>query len=273
MYKITIQDPDMLRGGEPFSVVSHGSKIFGRIVCPAMEHEEDRSPVVVLLHGHPGGDRMMDMSLFLRENGYTAVTFSYRGVWGGKGYYRLSHNIEDTIAVVGWIRENAERLHLDAERIYLFGHSMGGFAAINAVASGLAVKGVLLMAPCDIGYTYLYDQESFLDLMSAKEIGYFTLPPDEYDDYMEKDVAANAESWYFPNLISRLPAEIPYRFICGLDDAVTPPDRHVDPLYQKMTEKGFNVKRSGWHDSHMFPCTRVRAVCTALEYLAEMEQM
>ena len=57
----------------------------------------------------------------------------------------------------------------------------------------------------------------------------------------------------------------------GLDDAVTPPDRHVDPLYQKMTEKGFNVKRSDWNDSHMFPCTRVRAACTVLEYLAEME--
>lgn len=155
MYKITIHDPETLRGGEPFFVDSHGSRIFGRIVCPFME-EDDLCPVVILLHGHPGGERMTDMSLFLREKGYAVVSFSYRGVWGSKGYYCFSHNIEDTHSVTGWVKENAQRLHLDPQRIYLFGHSMGGFAAINAVASGLAVRGVLLMAPCDIGYTYLY---------------------------------------------------------------------------------------------------------------------
>jgi len=42
------------------------------------------------------------------------------------------------------------------------------------------------MAPCNLGYTYLYNQEEFLDLMECKSNGYFNLPS---DDYMEQDTA------------------------------------------------------------------------------------
>ena len=69
---------------EVFNFESHGSKLFGRVWVPARKSEDSLCPVVILFHGHPGSDRMMDLALFLRENGFAAITFSYRGVWGSQ---------------------------------------------------------------------------------------------------------------------------------------------------------------------------------------------
>ena len=181
----------------------------------------------------------------------------------------MSHNIEDAFSVTEWVRENAERLHFDPERIYLFGHSMGGFSVLNAVADGLKVRGVIVMAPCNLGYTYLYNQEEFLDLMECKSNGYFNLPS---DDYMEQDTAKNAEKWHFSNLVPRLDKSIPYRIIGAAKDATTPPKAHVYPMYEKMVENGYDVEYIELNDGHMFPESRVQLACRVIQYINEMEE-
>jgi len=272
MYEIIFRDSHegmaVPQYNEAFNVLSHGSKIFGRVRIPALKDKESTCPAVILFHGHPGGDRMVDMALFLREAGFATISFSYRGVWGGHGEYCMSHNIEDAATVTEWVRENAERLHIKPESIYLFGHSMGGFTVLNAVADGLKVKGVIVMAPCNLGYTYLYNQEEFLDLMAAKETGYFTIPS---EDYMEKDTAENAEKWFFPNLVPRLDKNIPYRIIGAALDVTTPPKAHVYPMYEKMVENGYDVEYIELNDGHMFPESRVQLACRVIQYINEME--
>ncbi len=37
-----------------FIVNSHGDKIFGRFMLPAMATQEEKAPVLVMLHGYPG---------------------------------------------------------------------------------------------------------------------------------------------------------------------------------------------------------------------------
>ena len=130
---------------------SHGSRIFGRLLLPDFFDKESRCPVVLMLHGHPGGDKNLDIAEALRANGYAVAVISYRGVWGSHGDYLLSHNIEDVIATVAYLRQNAAEFRLDPEKVFLFGHSMGGFSALNAMARGLQVSGVVLMAPYDAG--------------------------------------------------------------------------------------------------------------------------
>jgi len=273
MYEIVFRDTHegmaVPQYNEYLCFMSHGSKVFGRVRVPARKDDDALCPVVILFHGHPGGDRMADMAHFLREVGYATISFSYRGLWGSHGYYCMSHNIEDAFSVTEWVRENAERLHFDPERIYLFGHSMGGFSVLNAVADGLKVRGVIVMAPCNLGYTYLYNQEEFLDLMECKSNGYFNLPS---DDYMEQDAAKNAEKWHFPNLVPRLDKSIPYRIIGAAKDATTPPKAHVYPMYEKMVENGYDVEYIELNDGHMFPESRVQLACRVIQYLNRMEE-
>ena len=271
-YVITIQDPMLGTLVMPFNeglqIESGGNKIFGRVLHPAFHDLKSIGPVVLMLHGHPGGDKNMDLAEWFRRNGFTVVVFSYRGVWGSHGNYCLSHNIEDTAAVAEFIRVHAEDWRVDPDRLFLFGHSMGGFAALNAMACGLKVKGAILMAPCDMGYNYLYDRTAFDDLMKSKEKGYFTLPT---EDYMERDAAAYGEHWYFLNLLPKLDSDIPYRFIGGMKDTTTPPEKHVLPLVKAMAQKGYNVKYTELPDGHMFPVTRARLAVETLRCLQEMD--
>lgn len=110
-------------------IESHGSPIFGRILLPGVDTSEERTPVAVFLHGYPGVEKNQDMPQAFRRVGMAAVEFSYRGVWGSHGYYCLSHLIEDTETVLAHLRENAEKYRIDSERIYIIGHSMGGYAS------------------------------------------------------------------------------------------------------------------------------------------------
>ena len=67
--------------------------------------DEGQGDVVLMLHGHPGGDKNLDIGEALRANGFAVAVMSYRGVWGSHGNYLLSHNIEDVISAVDFLRE------------------------------------------------------------------------------------------------------------------------------------------------------------------------
>ena len=261
-------DTPVMPCDEPLIMESHGSRIFGRLLRPAFYDEASTAPIVLMMHGHPGGDRNLDIAAYLRTNGYAVAYFSYRGIWGSQGNYCLSHNIEDVITVAAYLRENAAQYRIDPDHFYLFGHSMGGFSALNAMAAGLKVCGAILMAPCDTGYKYLHAPKEFASLMECKKIGYFHLPT---EDYMEQDAAQHAEEWYFPNLAERLDAAVPYRFIGGARDVTTPPQQHILPLLNRLQERGVDARYTELDDGHMFPVSRVRLARLALSLISEME--
>ncbi len=241
---------------------SHGSRLFGRLLLPDFFDKESRCPVVVMLHGHPGGDKNLDIGEALRAKGFAVAVFSYRGVWGSHGDYLLSHNIEDVISAVDYLRQNAATYRLDPEKVFLFGHSMGGFSAVNAMARGLQVSGAVLMAPYDAGYKYLYDRPNFDGVMASKNRGYFHLAS---ENALEEDAAENAESWNFRNLISKLDKNIPYCFIDGTKDTTS---EHMVPVVDEMKKAGFQVSHHLLEDGHMFPLHRATIARIALEHFS-----
>ena len=261
-------DTPVMPWDETLIMESHGSRIFGRLLRPAFSDETSTAPVVLMMHGQPGGDKNLDVAAYLRANGLAVAYFSYRGVWGSHGDYCLSHNIEDVISVAAYLRENAAKYRIDPQRLYLFGHSIGGFSALNAMAAGLKVSGAILMAPCDIGYRYLYHQEAVTTaLRNSVQTGYFHMPA---EDYMERDLAEHAAQWHFPQLASRLDPAIPYRFIGGARDVTTPPEQHIRPLLDLLQERGVDVTYTELNDGHMFPVSRARLATLTLEYLRQM---
>ena len=241
---------------------SHGSRIFGRLLLPDFFDKESRCPVVLMLHGHPGGDKNLDIGEALRANGFAVAVVSYRGVWGSHGDYLLSHNIEDVISTVDYLRQNAATYRLDPEKVFLFGHSMGGFSALNAMARGLKVSGAVLMAPYDAGYKYLYDRSNFDGVMASKNRGYFHLSS---ENALEEDAAQNAESWNFRNLLPKLDKTISYCFIDGTKDTTS---EHMGPVAEEMQQSGFRVDYHLLEDGHMFPLHRATIARIALEHFS-----
>ena len=242
---------------------SHGSRLFGRLLLPDFFDKESRCPVVLMLHGHPGGDKNLDIGEALRANGFAVAVMSYRGVWGSHGDYLLSHNIEDVISAVDFLRANADTYRIDPQKVFLFGHSMGGFSALNAMARGLKVSGAVLMAPYDAGYQYLYNRPNFDSVMACKESGYFNLAS---ENALEEDAAENAEKWSFRNLIASWDKRVPMAFIDGVKDTTS---TKMGPLVEEMKRAGFDVTCHLLEDGHMFPMHRATIARIAIEHFSK----
>ena len=146
------QQPDALSPAsmETFQIPSHGALLnaFVYVAAGAGPH-----PAVVLLHGFPGNERNLDLAQDMRRAGWDVLYFDYRGSWGSPGDFSFSHSIEDTAAAIALLREPAiaGRLRLDALRIVLLGHSMGGFVAVQTAAADPAVRAVGLVSAVDLG--------------------------------------------------------------------------------------------------------------------------
>jgi uncharacterized protein len=110
-------------------------------------------PTVVFLHGFPGDEKNLDLAQAVRRAGLNALVFYYRGAWGSPGTYSYSHVLEDVSAVLGWLREprTAESMRVDARRLVLVGHSLGGFVALYTAATNGQVAEVAALAPIDLG--------------------------------------------------------------------------------------------------------------------------
>lgn len=253
---------------ENLVIESHGSTIYGRILLPAFKKETDTCPVVLMFHGYPGTEQNIDIAQSLRMAGFAVLYFSYRGVWGSHGFYSFSHAMEDAQTVFAHIHENASRYRFDTERIYLLGHSVGGFVALSVMAAGLTVKGAIIIAPSDVAYKYLYDKPAFAKLMASQQKGYFTTAS---ETALEEDVCKHAEQWLFTSLAKKMNTEIPYYFIGGTQDKQTPPETYITPVFHELRAKGACVQYVEIHDGHTFPATRVHLTSLIISFLRQME--
>lgn len=252
-----------------FVALSGGSRIYCKIWIPAAESPVQRFPAVLMLHGFPGLEQNQDIAPALQRGGFAAVFFNYRGVWGGHGDYSFSHLVEDVHAVLAYLREHSEEFRIDPARIYLLGHSMGGFAALNAIAEGAKVRGAVLMAPCDLGFKFEERPEEFSEFMSRKEKGYFRL---SHEMAMEEDAAANHSRWRFAALPEWIPLNLPLHFIGGTQDVATPPVEHILPLYTALRDRGSPTSYTEIEDGHGFASHRIALTELIYKKLCAMEE-
>jgi len=250
-------------------VKSHGSNVYGRILLPAAQSRDERTPLVLLLHGYPGLEQNMDVPPALRRVGIATAYFSYRGVWGGHGDYCFSHVIEDVASVLEHLRLHADKYMIDPEKVFLVGHSMGGFATLNAIACGAAVKGAVLIAPGDIGYIYEEKRKLFDQLMLSQKYGYFRTP---YDSFLEEDVAAHAKEWRFDALAEKIPQTMPLHFIGAAEDVVVPPEQHIKPIFRLLKERGLDVTYQELQDGHTIPSCRIALIKMIYQKIAQMAE-
>jgi dipeptidyl aminopeptidase/acylaminoacyl peptidase len=108
-------------------------------------------PTALLLHGCPGLEQNLDVAAALRDRGWNAMVFHYRGCWGSAGRYDLRTIGRDVRAAVDHLRARAYP-GVDPDRIAVVGHSLGGWAAVLAAAVDRRLCAVVsCAAPADLG--------------------------------------------------------------------------------------------------------------------------
>ncbi len=133
---------------EELNFTSDGKRLNGLIY---VANGEGPHPTVVLLHGFPGNEKNLDLAQDLRTAGFNVMFFHYRGAWGSEGDFSFTHVIEDVAAATDFLRTNAETYRTDPDRLILIGHSMGGFAALEAGAKDKSIACTAGLAPADFG--------------------------------------------------------------------------------------------------------------------------
>jgi pimeloyl-ACP methyl ester carboxylesterase len=132
-----------------FSCASGNVCIFGLVYYA----EGLGNPTAVLCHGFPGMEKNSDIAQHLRQAGFNAVIFSYRGAWGSQGTFSFSGAVEDTRNIIRHVmrKKLPEPDRFDSARIVLAGHSMGAFAAFKAAAEFPAIRDAALLTVWNIG--------------------------------------------------------------------------------------------------------------------------
>jgi uncharacterized protein len=144
--------------GNPASLVeiavpSHNAQLLGALYLASGSRPH---PTAIIYHGFPGYEQNLDLAQTLRRAGYNVLAVHYRGSWGVSGNFSFQHAIEDADAEVEWITsaEVAAKYSIDATRIILIGHSMGGYMALSAAARHAQVAAAISISGASLGHRF-----------------------------------------------------------------------------------------------------------------------
>ncbi|MFC2028809.1 alpha/beta hydrolase [Chloroflexota bacterium] len=150
---------------------------------------DEPKPTVIILHGVPGIEKNYDLAHNLRSYGWNSLIFHYRGCWGSEGCYTFKTIPKDVNAAIDTLFAGSYS-QIDTSRLFLIGHSLGGWAAINVASNDLRVQGVIAIASIADPRAFSFSEEdaamnytpwlnglSPLDFITQwKELGQFSLP-------------------------------------------------------------------------------------------------
>jgi len=250
------------------AIPSGGSRINAFVYLSAGEGPH---PLVILLHGYPGYERNLDLSQAVRRAGYDALYFDYRGSWGSGGTFSFEHGLEDTDAVLAWVRDpaNIAKYHFDAHRIALVGHSTGAWYALMTATHEPADVCVAAIAAENVGW----EGQDFVINTDARTVAlnYFRStttddgPVRADPDALLEQVLKHAVAWDYLAVADKL-ASHPLLLVAAIRDTpeegVAMHGRLVDAIHRA---GGKLVRSVVFDDDHAFSSHRL-ALANALTH-------
>lgn len=213
-------------------------------------------PTVLLLHGSPGLEKNLDLAADLRDRGWNAMMFHYRGCWGSGGSYDVRTIRTDVAAAVDYLH-SGEHASVDPERIATIGHSLGGWAAVSAAARDERLRAVAVCgAVSDLAATQLSAAEI------QHEITRFVAAEPQEFMRQASEVAAQPQPVDLVSAISPRPLLI----VHGSDDEWVPVEQ-ARTLYERAREPRRYVEIEG--ANHSFSWHRLRLRGLIADWLAE----
>lgn len=218
-------------------------------------------PTLLLLHGFPGNELNADIAQAVRRAGWNALIFHYRGSWGSEGEFSFAHVLEDSATVFAAIRDpEFARMHrIDPARVSVFGHSMGGFAALHTGAAIPEARCVVSVAGANMGSIGGNLAEPAVAAAVAARF------QDWGEGYIRgvsgkalvAELLANSARFDTLALAPRL-ASRPVFLVTGLRDDVTPTASSHDPLRAALQAAGARELRElRLDDDHAFNGSRI----------------
>ncbi len=205
-------------------------------------------PTAILLHGVPGVEQNLDIAYALRDAGWNALYFHYRGCFGSEGTYDLQALPEDVLAATEWVLQQPS---VDRSRLALAGGSIGGYTALRAGAADTRFQAIVALCPLvDPAEAPLAFEmaESFADMLvgaTATELQdqWQSLPPIQSlgDQLSDRDIL----------------------LISGEADPLFPPSHH-QPLAQVLPRLAWRRMPEA---DHAFSQCRTELVSTVVHWL------
>ena len=252
---------------------SHGHQLVGHIL---VAQGAGPHPTILLLHGFPGYEQNGDLAHIFRRAGWNVMTFHYRGAWGSQGSFSFTHAFEDVSVALAMLRtpQMRERYRVDAERMVLIGHSMGGFAALLTAATDPSLHAVASLAGFHFGrFAEALRQDGEL-LASTIRDWNSCLPALRglSAEQLIQEVLDQSEQWTLDHHLDRLSQ--PSVLLLGASrDTVAPPDFHHTPLVAALEQRAApHVRSAMLHSDHAFSDTRVALASHLLTWLDEVKQ-
>jgi pimeloyl-ACP methyl ester carboxylesterase len=248
------------------SIPSHDAVMFGVFYRAA---GADLHPTVLLLHGLPGFEQNGDLAQTIRRAGWNVLIFHYRGSWGSGGTFSFGNCVEDVRAALDYLRlpENSSRLGIDARRLALIGHSMGGFlAGINAQRDE-GVLGAGLISAWNPG-AFATRPSPQLDKSQLEEFRGDTGPLNGASaEGLLEEAKKNAAAWdvaAHPNLWKGRPV-----LVVVADDFLHADDIAIAESVRKAP--GGNVTEVQMTTDHGYSDHRIQLAATVLGWLKQLE--
>ena len=260
-------DPEYPPGMHGLRLPSHDAHLLGVLYTAAGPGPH---PTLMLLHGFPGNERNFDLAQIIRRTGWHVLVFHYRGSWGSEGAFSFRHVLEDTRAVLDYLREKADHYAIDPDQIVLAGHSMGGWAALMSaderVAGVASIAGWNAGAVAEIVEDFPEAQDQLRDYFAGE------LAPLQRTsgDALRDEVIANGDKW---NLLQRATVltHQPVLLVAGKRDTGVVPFVHHTPVVNAFEAAGATQLTEVWLDSdHIFSDKRIALAQTLLDWLATL---
>ena len=226
---------------EALAFKSEGSLIYGQVLVPSAKFVGAR-PCVIFCHGFAGFTRWDDVAHDLCRAGIAVVIPHHRGAWGSEGEYTVSGCIRDAENLARWAMDaaTAAQYGFDTNAVYLVGHSMGGNSVVNAAARLKGVRGVVLVAPCDIGF--------MAQGMGREELERFLIGEGMQvlrrasDDSIVDDIIANAAEMRFVKAAKALDGKKVFLVTAEYDRTV--PTKPLDEFWAALGDNVAKCKRT-----------------------------
>jgi pimeloyl-ACP methyl ester carboxylesterase len=257
----------------PLTFVSHGQQLVGRIL---VAQGAGPHPTILLLHGFPGHEQNGDLAHIFRRAGWNVMTFHYRGAWGSQGSFSFTHAFEDVPVALAMLRtqEMGERCRVDAERIVLIGHSMGGFAALLTAATDPSIHAAASLAGFHFGrFAQVLRQDSSLIAPTIRDWSTcLSALRGLSAEQLVQEVLDQSEQWTLDQYLDRL-SHHSILLLGASRDTVAPLRLHHTPLVAALEQRLASHGRSAiLHSDHVFSDTRVALAQHLLTWLDEVKQ-
>lgn len=245
---------------------SSNSNIYGQILVPNAKFDAPR-PVVLMFHGFAGFTRWDDVGHALCQAGAVVVIPHHRGAWGSEGEYSVTNCIEDAVNLANYVHseEFIKKYNTSPDDIYLLGHSMGGNTVTNAAGKLPFVKGVMLLAPCDVSALFenMNDdaRDNFL-IENGSEVLH-----SQGTAYIKKNIVDNSSTMIFTNNASTL-SEKNVFIAAGSKDDVCPKEICVEPMWKLLADRKDKVHNYKIYEAeHSLMGTRISLINDLIDFI------